>query len=282
MDFVPGTLVLIHSFLKYNSWFTGDIIVLCNKIRQRDRRYFRIYPQIQFVNISQELIDRTDALCKIEPKYEHRKAQFYSLDLFKLKGYDKLLFLDSDILITGSFKSLFKMSDKFLTCGDNFYYRDMLRDPTDYSLHELKDGEDPADFWSNNFSAGMMLFDGSIIKPETHQEIINMVDVGHFGTVSTHHSDQLILNQYFRGQYKLVDSSYNYRFNTAPEILAKDNVRLDDAVAIHFTAKKKPWNSLHVVRASFAIGPRYIKYYKRWTKEWHELLDQIGQLKVKH
>jgi lipopolysaccharide biosynthesis glycosyltransferase len=280
-DFVPGTLVLIHSFLKHNPWFAGDIVVLCNQLGPRYRRYFKVYPQIKFIEISKELINRTNALCQAEPKYEHRKGQFYSLDLFKLRGYNKILFMDSDILITGSFKALFNMPDKLITCPDNFHYRDLLRDPVDYSEHELKEGEDPSNFWSGTFSAGMMLIDGSMINDQTHQEIIKLVDTSHFKTVSTNHSDQLILNQYFRGKYKLVDARYNYRFNIAVEVLANENVRLEDAVAIHFTARKKPWNAMHVVRSSFAIGPRYIESYHRWLNEWHELINQIGQIKIR-
>ncbi len=278
-NFIPGTMVLIHSFLKHNPWFNGDIFVLAAELEKRDLRMFKVFSNVKYLSISDELIERTDALCEVEPKYSHRRGQFYSLDIFRLVGYDKLLFLDSDILIKGSFEPLFEMQDGLVTSPDNFYYNGWLRNPKDYSQHELQPGEDPADFWADTFSAGMMLFDKSVVHPDTHRQVIKLVDTSHFGTMSTNHSDQVILNQYFQGQYRLVSSKYNFRFNTAHKMLEMEGVTAENAAVIHFTAKKKPWNLWHVARSAFALGPNYLEKYHWWLAEWHEIMELICQLK---
>jgi lipopolysaccharide biosynthesis glycosyltransferase len=189
-----------------------------------------------------------------------------------------MLFLDSDIHIRGDFKPLFDAQEGIQTVGDNFYYRDLFRNADDFSLYESEKGPARGELWDKTFSAGMMMFAGDMYSPKVYQDMVDMIDVNHFGKMSSNHSDQLILNQYFRGRYKLVSATYNWRFNTANEIYNKDGVKMETAAAIHYTAKKKPWNPIHAMRATKAIGERYIQTHRWWQEDWIGVLDTISKM----
>ena len=279
-NFLPGSIVMIYSFLQQNPWFDGEIVVFADKIGSRKKQFFEIFDRVRFVRISPEIKAMTQKLIRRHTKYEVRFAQFYSLELFRLTEYDRLLFLDSDILVRRSFQELFDRPESFLACGDNFFYRDCVRDPETFGLIEPEQ-QDPNrnDYWADTFSAGMMLIDGAILRQNHHPDLVKMINHRHFRKMDTDHSDQLILNQYFRNQYSLVSSTYNFRFNTADRIEKRDGASLESAHAIHFTARKKPWNMFHVIRSVRALGNSYLKGYHWWNDCWLEVLERIDDAK---
>ena len=36
-NFIPGTMVMIYSFIKYNKWYKGDYIILVEKVTKELR-----------------------------------------------------------------------------------------------------------------------------------------------------------------------------------------------------------------------------------------------------
>ena len=41
-NFLEGTLVLLFSFLKYNTWFTGDIVIVEDDLTLAEKKQFQI------------------------------------------------------------------------------------------------------------------------------------------------------------------------------------------------------------------------------------------------
>lgn len=276
-SFLPGTLVAIHSFLKTNTWFSGDIIVLANQIEPRFERFFMLFPRIKVTQISPEIIERTESVSHRFNQFQHRKAQFYSLDFARFTDYDKLLFFDSDVLFLKDLRELFDQQAPMLCIGDGFYYKGMLRDPKTYQEVKSADLKATQEVWTDNFNAGFMLFDGSLLKGNHHANLVKMIDTGLFGSVTTNHSDQLILNKYFKEDYQLISSIYNFRLGTADLMEEKDGATHETAKMIHFTSRRKPWENVHVL-LTVPKFDKYLDYYLKWQEYWNDFLGDFDKL----
>jgi lipopolysaccharide biosynthesis glycosyltransferase len=274
MPFLPGSLVTIHSFLKHNPWFTGDIIVLADQMGPRYQRYFTLFPNARVEQISKEVIQRTDLVSQRFEQFQHRKAQFYSLDLARFTRYEKLLFLDSDILVMGDLSEPFQMDAGLLACPDGFFYNDRLRHPETYDEVLPEDRQPGQEVWTNAFNAGFMLFDGSVLRKKHHRKLVRMINENLFGSVSTNHSDQLIFNQYFRKDYQQLSGAYNYRMGVADKLLEKEGIRFEDARLIHFVKRRKPWVFDDVMRNKPKF-PDYLPAYRNWLDNWTEYLERL-------
>ncbi|MBR9919602.1 MAG: hypothetical protein GYB31_02110 [Bacteroidetes bacterium] len=269
--FLSGTLVLLHSFLEHNSWFKGDIVVFTNDLSAGERQYFDHFPRFRFEEVDPVLHERTEKLSEVYDRFQHRKGQFYSLNAFKLYDYDRVLFLDSDFLIRGSFKSLFRQKGNLLVCGDAYYYKGKRRDPKTFHKVSPKEAEKLDEVWTDTFNSGMMMIDRSVLTPENYQAMVDMINVEHFKHITSSHSDQMLINQQFRDNYSIVSSTWNYRFVVSEHILQQDGVDYDGCKAVHYTARKKPWEASHALR-SFDEYPEYPQSFDEWQRSWRDML----------
>ena len=127
-SFIVGTLVTLDSFLKNNSWFTGEIVIICNELSAQNREYLElVYDKIIFLKVSGELLSRVDEITKVFPEFEAKQARYFSLETFRLRNYKRVLFLDSDLLFRGSIHDLYDLKNKFIACGDGAFYNNRGR-----------------------------------------------------------------------------------------------------------------------------------------------------------
>ncbi|MCB0707220.1 MAG: hypothetical protein KDC34_18010 [Saprospiraceae bacterium] len=276
-SFIPGSLVMVHSFLKHNPWFEGDIIVLADNMEPRFQRFFHLFPNIHIEQISQEVIERTDKVSARFTQFARRRAQFYSLDLARFTNYDKLIFLDSDILVLDNLQDALSENAPLLACGDGFYYNDKLRDAKTFEYVKKEDIKPGQETWPDTFNAGFMVFDGQLLRGNHHDALVKMIDHDLFGSVTTNHSDQLIFNKYFRNNFKLLSGAYNFRLGVSEMIKEKDGITYEDAKLIHFVSKRKPWDNVQVLLTipKFSVyGPAYHK----WQECWLDFLDGMDNL----
>ncbi|MEM1319714.1 MAG: glycosyltransferase [Bacteroidota bacterium] len=276
-DFVPGTLVLLHSFLQNNPWFDGDVILISQGLEQIYTRYFQIFPQLIYEEVDPEIVSRTDRLCEQHEQFAQRRAQFYSLQLLRLRGYDKLLFLDSDMVIVGDLRPVFEREEPFLACADGFYYKGWYRDAKTYEKVLPEEVQLGRELWLDTFNSGFMMVNQSLLTDQAFEEAVGMINDDYFSSVSTNHSDQLIFNVYFRKKFTLLSSKYNYRFGVGQAIREKDGISFEEASVLHFTSKRKPWRSEQVLRAAFRIK-HYRRSYDQWLRYWNGVLDELEQL----
>ena len=122
--YMPGTLVTLHSFLRHNPWFDGDLVVIHNQL---DRDLLKIlevcFDQVRFLQVSEALRSRVQNLVACHPDLSARQARFYSLESFRLQGYEQVLFCDSDVLFRQSIEDLFALSQPLICCGDGPHYQ---------------------------------------------------------------------------------------------------------------------------------------------------------------
>jgi len=107
-DFALGSAVALASFRQSNRWFSGETVVIATDLSDDRRALIRAAGPTEFRAPSNELLRRIDALCDARPELRTRRLRFCSLESFALAGYDKVLFLDSDTVVSGDFEELFR------------------------------------------------------------------------------------------------------------------------------------------------------------------------------
>ena len=86
--FLPGTLVMLHSFLKHHPNFDGDIVVIEDGLSDASREILAAsFRQLRFEPVSSAMRERVARLCAQRPELSARKASFHFLEAFRLGGY---------------------------------------------------------------------------------------------------------------------------------------------------------------------------------------------------
>jgi len=246
---------MLRSFLDCNPWYQGDVLILTDEVTPGMETCLKaIYP-VKFKLIDEEIVNRANEVSRTVTSCKIVAARFYSLGLYAISGYDKLLFLDSDLVVRGDLSELFLRPEPYLCAGDGFHYRDKLRTGPDYRHHKLRFWQRREDYWSGNFNSGVICIDKSVATEANYRALVEMIDPKYFMNGEKRlNDDQLLMNIFFYGKTTLISSKYNYRLGMAKYILAKDGVRLEDAAIVHFTARRKPWMPA-MVDEQKATGP---------------------------
>lgn len=265
--FFTGTVVMLHSFLRHNRWFDGDILIIHEDLQPRHIQVLEKIPRVRWIPVGPTLKDQVEKLLPDYPDFKRRKGQFYSLEITRITDYESLLFIDSDILFRGNVESLFDRHEKMLACGTVKYYRP---------------GEQQEDnpFFIERFNAGIMRFHSSLLSKTLYDTLVGHISIDFFKqfiSFAQEHdlprvgTDQLIFNWQFRDQVTLIPGSYNYRTGLSQEIQKIDAVGLDQALVIHYTGKKKPW-LLENPLLNLAKGTSSHHTYSWWIEEYLDIL----------
>lgn len=254
-SFVPGTLVMLHSFLRANPWFAGDIIVFHEMLAPAlAEQLQRAFPEVRLRPASAQLTARLDALVAARPDIAGRRARLLSLDAFALTGYDQLIFCDSDMLFLGDFSGLFDRPDPLIACPDGPVLRGGARDPLSFA-EVADDGRDG--LLRGSFNAGMMVIAPRLLGEAVWEALLARVESASWEGVVTGHTDQLLLNRHFAGRATLVGITYNLLLLHRGEGPADGVPDIAEARALHFNGAAKPWRHdamLNAVAGNPAAG----------------------------
>ncbi len=253
-DFVPGTLVMFHSFLKQNPWFQGDLVVIHDRLEPAIQQDFiSCFDRVHFRTIHPSLKAQLQVLLSCRPDLTSRQARFYSLAIFQLTGYDKVLFCDSDLLFRESIQELFETEAALVCCGDAPHYRGHGRHATTFSEMTAPcrgvSISETAEVLRETFNAGFLLFDAHLLNPTHYRGLLSLLIDTTWQSIKTGHTDQVLYNQYFAGQQTLVSGKYNYMLPFRSDIYAKEGVGLSAARVLHFNGSAKPWQPQHLISA---------------------------------
>ncbi len=263
-EFVPGTLVMLYSFLKNNPWFQGDIVIIHDGLTSKYCRYLAMcFERVRFVSITPRLKACLQDLLAHRPDLASRQARFYSLEIFRLAGYDKVLFCDSDLLFCKSVYELFEEEQGLICCGDGSYYRENCRDATSFA--EISGtSREATTVLRQTFNAGFLLFDVLLLNKGHYNGLLALLSEKTWQQIETDHTDQVVYNLYFAGQQTLVGCEYNYMLRHQSAIYAKEGVKLTEASVFHFNGPAKPWDSLQSLH-SIRKDPFYLIAIKKWN-----------------
>lgn len=151
------------------------------------------------------------------------------------KELDRVLYLDTDILIRGSLENIYKIEfegNLIAAVIDN-----ACDDESDTHLKRI--GINRPYHYVNS---GVILF--NLIEMRKYVDINDM-----FSLLSTRDDwifvDQEILNIYFKGKIKYIDNIYNF----SP--FYGKNEKNKEPIIVHFIGKNKPWNKDYCFRFCF-------------------------------
>lgn len=261
--------VLIYSFLKYNPDFDGDILVITDDPSTEFRqRLERIYP-VEFVQPDPRLRAAVDTLQEHEPRLADIYRRLFTLELFRLADYDRVVYLDSDIYCSGEISELFSRPEPLLACPDGFTFADRVRqliakgEPFDASERYGRQFE-------NSFNAGVLSIGKPLLAEHIYQKLLGMLDPVRWKDMGqSKFTDQMALNVFFDGQFAPLHSRYNYVIFLEEYQKCVEQVSLLDARLVHFAGDIKPWNHYDPVQLA-SRAPQFIKF----IDVWRELLDE--------
>jgi lipopolysaccharide biosynthesis glycosyltransferase len=262
-SFIVGTLVTIYSFLKHNSWFDGDIVVICNELAGKNKKYLEnLDERVKFLSVSQNLIENVTKVVQIRPEFSAKQARFYSLETFRLKDYDQVLFCDSDLLFRGSIKEVFELQQEFIACGDGAFYKGKTR-------HWEKDRQ-----LANTFNSGFFLVKNSLLTDSNYEKLLEIINPNIYQSPKIRQTDQVVLNLFFAGKQHLIGGIYNYLAVHWETILRNEKISLSDAKVIHFNGPQKPWMAEGVLDAIMKKTV-LIKASLWWWDSYTECLEEL-------
>lgn len=270
-DYLPGTLVLLQSFLQHNRWFSGDLVVLHDDLPEALHTYFQGWQQVQLVSVSTALKARIAPLVKVCSHLSRAEARFYALDVFRLEDYDRVLFCDSDLLFRGSVASLMYEPYAFQAAPDGPSYNGKGRDPLTF-LPEKITSSSPTRLLYPCFNSGFFLVDRALLTQATLHDLYAHLEPRLWISVQTRHTDQVVLNRYFAGQVHLLSGRYNYLLKHRAALRARAGLALDEATVLHFTGRLKPWNT---TRLAQALADRTIPLHA--VQHWYRGYDQVKE-----
>jgi len=268
-NYFQWTMTMIFSFLKNNPWFGGDIVVICKDLPPEMIGDLRLFDRLKIIEPSGDLLKKIDILVNEAPKFEKVSSRFFSLEIFSLHNYDKILFLDSDMIIVKSIEEIFSLHDSFYASAQLCYYKGKGRNG--FTFHTELKKDDQTYFIENPVNTGFMLIDGNILNGLHYSGLCEMLNPTLWSFISLNYTDELVINRYFRDKITLLDIRYNYRARAARIFKEQENISIEDAKIIHFYSRFKPWNFAEVI-ASSANNLNWIKAYELWYHWYIEFL----------
>ncbi len=275
-SFLIGTLVTLYSFLKHNTWFDGDVVIICQNLSDTNRDYLKlIYEKLDFLDVHDSLSSNIDKFRRSFPKISQRVETFISLEIFRLRNYSKVLYIDSDLLYRKSIEELFELPHNLVACGDGAFYNKGRQ--WKITVNKETDEEKFKTF-RNSFNSGMFLVDNSLLTDKNYDKLIEFIENKKLTKDFVTFTDQYALNNYFDGQQYIVSGTYNYLLAFHSLIYKREKIHLKDAHAIHFNIRQKPWE-LNKVLEYGIDQPTYLKACNLWFEEYVECLQKLHMQK---
>ena len=240
-SFVPGACVLLGSFRKQHPGFAGDVVVIHDDLSRSAREAIRaVWARVRFEPVSAALQERLARLRAEHPAFARGLGYLYSLEAFRLRGYRKVLFYDSDVLIRAPVDELFDADDELICCPDQVALAGGRRDARTFEpLPAAGSAGVPA--LGDTFNSGFLLFDGRLAEGNCHADMLAMVVPETWPGPEAPHRDQFLLNRYFAGRQTLASSTYNYLLASTAAIRTRERLAPENAKALHFNQPIKPW-----------------------------------------
>lgn len=267
-DFAPGTFATLASFLRHHPDFDGEIVVVAEDLSECVRDVLiGLSPRVRFEPVSAALAARAARLCEAYPQLRPRRANFYVLEAFRLRGYRKLLALDSDTLFQAGVGPLLDAPGELVCSPDQFALRGVRRDATTYLPAE--EGAPAGNTIGDTFDTGLLLIDGSLLRRPIYDALAAMVEPATWRGVNAVNADQLVLNRYFAGRQTLASAAYNYLVTSPAAIRAREGLGIEAAKVLHFNLPIKPWNTEAMLDwARPQPGHPLPPGYKRWYRAY--------------
>jgi len=239
-NYIPALKVLIASIMKNTSKNFDIVVIEEEPITEETKQHFKKFNNVIFkANLFNAPYVKNDGRRAWNIKTSNR------FSIFLLAEYDKIIFLDADMICYSNIDEIVDNEVKFGAVYHPY--------PDGYNSKILFDGNNNyRDFnYRNAFNAGLMIIDKCFLN-------INVVNA--LLDISSKHAwlgNQGPLNIYFNNKVTLLPSHY---FLSTPFIKNIDNI--DKIKFLHFGGNKKPW-----LNSSLDIRENYSKFVINSVKD---------------
>ena len=248
-SFVPGAVVMLGSFRDHHPGFDGDVVVLHDGLSEASRTVLAaVGGRVRFEPVRPALTDRVARLAAAYPGRLQASATFHALDAFRLDGYRKVLFYDSDVLFQRPVGGLFDTGAALLCCGDRYFALDQMRDARTLTpiAHTAAGVDRPV--LERPFNSGFLLIDTSFTGERVYEDLLALMAPEAWRDAAGLLTDQEVLNRYFAGCQTLVGWTYNYLVPDGPALRARTGLDAAQAKVLHFKGPVKPWTTDAMLR----------------------------------
>jgi len=251
--FVPYLSVALRSILEHSghSW-NYDIIIFNRDITEDNKTILNsIFKNTK--NFSLRFISMPDIFMKSSSfaVYPNISVETYFRLIVPefMKNYDKVLFLDSDLVITDDLKKLYDIDimdkplgachESLLSAHFGIYYNILKK----YYFDKLK-----FKYIDPYFQAGVMIINVKVFNENNYSlRLLNMVLNFRYAIC-----DQDALNELLIGNYFLINKEWNYTplqkhmialdfLNNMSDSIRKEYLAVVNPKIIHYADKNKPW-----------------------------------------
>ena len=280
-DYLPGTLVMIDSFLRHNAWFGGDAVVIHRDLSRTARDALSsIGRGCLFHEVSEELAAKMDAVSVAAGWRSGKAMQFASIEAFSLEQYDRVIFCDSDLLFLGSIAELGDFDSPLIACGDGAHYRGNSRRIADFAEIERSVATPDTDCISGTFNSGMMILAPPVLSRANFKSLLMMMEPDRWADDATGHTDQMLLNLQFAGRYPLAPAQFNFMLSHKDLIQKATDCTVEQARVLHFTGAAKPWRRFEEL-ASMGLDHEEFAAFANW-RDAYALLERLIPLDKDH
>ena len=261
----------IHVALTFDDNYLEHSIVLMTSIlanKQDDEKIFFHIVDGGLSDISKKILSHMEN-CSVEFHYvdentfkQYKKSDYYPVSMLytmvlpALIKVDKLIYLDSDMVVNSSLKELWQtdLQDNYVGAVEDANGKKYAKR---FGLKNGTDGE------SRFFNTGTMLIN---CKKWLENDIPNRaVKMSMEKTGTTFGFDQTVLNQLFEGKVKFLDLKFNLQYcpiNVWPTYENIDEYKnaIKNPTIIHYVGDYKPWK-----QGLGCFNPKqedYLKYHK--------------------
>jgi len=268
-DFCIASEVLLYSFLKYNPGFDGEVLVITDDPEPEFRERLSGISPVRFVEPDPRLRAAVEALQEQEPRLQGIYRRLFTLELFRLVDYDRVVYLDSDMYCSGDVSELISSTEPLLACPDGFTFADRVRQSLmngDASPATVRYGK----AFSRSFNAGVLSIGHPLLDEAVYLQLLDQLNPECWKDMGpSKFTDQMVLNRFFDGQFTPIHSRYNYVIFLEQYQKCVEQVSLLDARLVHFAGDIKPWNHYDPAQL-LDRAPQYIKF----MDVWRELLEE--------
>jgi lipopolysaccharide biosynthesis glycosyltransferase/polysaccharide pyruvyl transferase WcaK-like protein len=209
-NYLRGFEVLVQSLLINNPWIEAPLVVLHSELGPAEiERISALYPRIVFVEVD---ADRYRGYAKGDQSNYLVEKAYYILDAFRLRGYQRVVTLDVDMVVIGDIHHLVETEAPFAACPQLFDSLDGLR-----------------------LNSGVMSFDSTFMSDEFEDRIDR---IGRDGSYELDRHDQGVLSVALGGEYEHLPREYNLVKRAMPP---GEPVPPSTKI-LHFTGRFKPWH----------------------------------------
>ena len=249
-DFIPGMKIFLKSLITHNKLEIPYLIFVEKNFKKENKEsLLKIYKNIEF-----KYFDKLKYKKNLRFSYNWSLTPACRFEIFLLSEYDKVIYLDTDMLCRGDISLLFNCNHDFCAVINQ----------------KMTEADEKILNFNGGFNAGLMVIGKKYLTEENYNEAISLL------TKFKWHGNQGVFNKIFKNKtYKLpeeyLETTENLNLNT-----------LKTAKIIHFVGKKKPWfsndqllknnfdpyilnNKNHAPQNKFLTLKKLIEEYKKYV-----------------